>query len=228
MMSTNMRIFTEDGVQYRFNSVVFRSRIDYIAKENGTTKGQVAESLAEKLCVTQDAINNWKYGKNGPGDLETIKNAASLLHTDWKLFMRKVDGGIEMKQLNDRQKDAAKRIYDVLVWFLEEFSNTDGFNNWWLEFHDEGRRNPENCIYDRIEQMEKRIHLVLNQEYFDLHDHEIYDAFCEFAIEDLTNVYNEKVSYAYRFEADGVNESTVWQDYEKAMQKLNEIVERYI
>lgn len=129
-----------------------------------------------------------------------------------------------MAQLTERQKDAAKRIYDVLIWFLEEFSNTDGFSSWRLDFKGQGSQYPEDDIDKRITQMEERVGLVLEQEFFDLHDHEIYDAFCEFFGEDLANVYKGKVSY----EADGESAPTVWKDYEIARHHLNEIVERYI
>ena len=139
MKNGQTRVFTENGIHYAFNSQAFRSRIDSMARERSISKGKITDELADALSVTPDAINNWKYGKNGPADLDTI-----------------------------------------------------------------------------------------NQEYFDLHNHEIYDELCEFASEDLTNVYNGKVSYAYRFEADGEHDPTVWQDYEKAMQHLNEIIERYV
>lgn len=228
MKRSQMRVFTENGIRYSFNSGAFKSRIDSFAKEKSISKGQIAEGLANELRVTSDAVNNWKYGKNGPADMETIKEIAMYLHVDWVLLVKKVNGGNTMKQLTERQKDAAKRIYDIMILFLEEFSKTDGFNDWWLEFKDQGSQNPENDIMARIKQMEDRIGLVLEQEYFDLHDHEIYDEFCEFAGEDLVNVYNGKVSYAYRFEADGESTPTVWQDYEIARQHLNEIIERYI
>ena len=228
MKNGQTRVFTENGIHYAFNSQAFRSRIDSMARERSISKGKITDELADALSVTPDAINNWKYGKNGPADLDTIKRSADFFHVDWTLFVKNADGGNTMAQLTERQKDAVKRIYDILIWFLEEFSNTDGFNDWWLEFKDAGWKNPENAIYDRIAQMERKINLVLNQEYFDLHNHEIYDELCEFASEGLSNVYNGKVSYAYRFEADGEHDPTVWQDYEKAMQHLNEIIERYV
>ena len=228
MKSNQTRVFDESGAQYRFNSKAFRSRIDSFAREKGVSKGQIADELAAGLCVTADAVNNWKYGKNGPADLDAVKKAAAILHTDWLLLVQERDGGAEMEQLTDRQKDAAKRIYDVLIWFLEEFSNSDGFNSWWLGFKEKGSADPEDETYERITQMEERVWLVMNQEYFDLHDHEIYDALCEFASEDLVKVYDGKVSYAYRFEAPADHVPTAWDDYEKAMKRLNEIIERYI
>ena len=227
-MKNNRRVFTENGTQFIFNDKAFKSCVINAAKVRDTTQGKIMDDLSVKLDVSKDAVNNWLYGRNGVSDPEMIKKAAEYLQVDWTLLVKKLDRGITMFQLTERQKNAAKRIYDVLIWFLEEFSNTDGFNSWWLEFKEQGVHDPEDAIYERITQMQERVQLVINQEYFDLHDQDIYDAFCEFASEDLTNVYNGKVSYAYRFEADGENEPTVWQDYEKAMQRLNEIIEKIV
>ena len=229
MKKNQTRIFVDNDIQYVFNSLAFRSCVDRYAKEEKMSKGMIIDDLAKELCVSPDAIRNWKYGKNGPSDLDSIKKAALIFHIDWKLLVKRVNGEMEMpKQLTDRQKDAAKRIYDVLIWFLEEFNNTDGFNDWWLEFKDQGEDSPEDCIYDRIAEMNNRINLVFEQEYFDLHNHEIYDEFGEFICEDLREAYTGKVSYAYRLEANGEDSPMLWQDYEKAMNRLNMIIDRYI
>ena len=225
-MKKNRRVFTENGAQFIFNDKAFKSCVMNEAKQRGTTQGRIIDELSDTLGVTKDAVNNWLYGRNGVSDSEMIRKAAAYLQVDWTLLVKKLDGGITMFHLTDRQKDAAKRIYDILIWFLEEFSNTDGFNSWWLELKDQGCRDPETAIYERITSMEEKVRLVLNQEYFDLYDQEIYEGFCEFASEDLTNVYEGKVSCAYRFEADGENDPKVWQDHERAMQRLNEIIER--
>ena len=130
-----------------------------------------------------------------------------------------------MQQLTERQKDAAQRIYDVMIRFLEEYSNTDGFSSWRAEFREKGSRFPEDEVFERITEMQERVNLVLNQEYFDLHDHEIYDALCAFAGEGLTAVYRGKIGPGEQTGADG---AAVWQEYEKALQRLNEIIERYV
>ena len=78
--------------------------------------------------------------------------------------------------------------------------------------------------------MINEIGLVISQEYFDLHDHVLYDEFNEYFSEDLYNTFNGKVDSSYRFDAiheDSSNAST-WEDYEIARQRLNEIIERYI
>lgn len=227
-MKNSRRIFTENNTRYIFNDKAFKSCVVNTARKRGITQGKLMDELSDTLGVTKDAVNNWLYGRNGVSDPEMIRKAAAYLQVDWALLVRKLDGGITMFQLTDRQKDAAKRIYDVLIWFLEEFSNTDGFHDWWMDFKNQSVRDPEDAVYERIARMEEKVRLVLSQEYFDLHDQDIYDEFCEFASEDLTNVYNGKISCACRFEADGENEPTVWQDYEKAMQRVNEIIERIV
>lgn len=73
MSQSRMRSFTVDGIQYSFNSRAFRSFIDHYAEEKGVSKGQIAKELEKQLKVSIDAVNNWKYGKNGPSDLERIK-----------------------------------------------------------------------------------------------------------------------------------------------------------
>ncbi len=228
MKSSQTRVFSIDGNRYCFNCQAFRTLINLQAKKRNLAKGALTDSLSKKLHVSADAINKWKSGTNGPADIETIRSIGAYFHVDWKHLLKNADGGNSMAQLTERQKDAAKRVYDVLIWFLEEFSNTEGFNSWWLEFKEKGSAAPEDDIYERITGMEDRVRLVLNQEYFDLHDHEIYDALCEFVGEDLVDVYNGKISYAYRFEATAEDNPTVWDDYEKAMNKLNEIIERFI
>ena len=228
MKQNQTRVFTVDGVQYRFRNSVFRDLVGHYADARSITKEQVELEISDLFGITTDAVHKWEYGPNGPSKIERIKKTAEYLRVDWTLLVKKETGGNALTQLSERQKDAAKRCYDVLIWFLEEFSNTDGFNSWWLEFKEQGSQNPEDDIFERITQMEERVRLVLEQEYFDLHDHEIYDAFCEFAGDELPNVYNGKVGYAYRFEADGENAPTVWQDYEVARNHLNEIIERYV
>ena len=41
------------------------------------------------------------------------------------------------------RKNAVKRIYDICIWFLDQFYLTDGFNDYWYKFKDAGANNPE-------------------------------------------------------------------------------------
>ena len=177
----------------------------------------------------REQLHNWRFRKNGPSDVEMlIKIAKTLGLSDWTLLTKEIDGGNTMTQLTERQKNAAKRIYDVCIWFLSEFSNTDGFNDYWYKFKDAGSTDPEEDIYELVQKKMDKVGMVLDQEYFDLHGHEIYDEFCEFASEELSDTYNGKLSYAYRFEAIPDGHPTTSEDYDRAMKALNAIIDKYL
>ena len=70
-----------------------------------------------------------------------------------------------------------------------------------------------------------KIFLVIKLEYFDLLECEIV---YEFVNNDLYDIYEGKVSYAYRFEAIPDGNPTTSEDYSQAMNRLNSIIEKYI
>ena len=127
-----------------------------------------------------------------------------------------------MKGLTERQVSAVKKIYDSCIWFLYEFERSDGFNAYWEELKDETK------MYEMVDGLLNKVHLVLEQEYFDLRNCDIYDELCEFVAEDLLNVYDGKLGYAYRFESIADDNFTTQMDYDKAMIHLNNIIEKYV
>ena len=219
MSETKTKSFEVDGHLYRFDGRAFNSIFNGICIEKNMGKGQMEDQLVKKLRCSAEAIRKWKSGRHAPSDFDRIMSIAAALEVPWEWLVKEEKA--DMKQLTDRQKDAAKRIYDVLIWFLDEFRNTDGFNSWWSDCAARGSDDPDYEVIERITGMEERIKLVLDQEYFDLHDREIYDELCEFAGEHIPAVYTGKVGGDGRAEA-------AWRDYEKAVQCLNEIIERYV
>ena len=124
---------------------------------------------------------------------------------------------------------SAKKIYDVLVGFLHEFDLTGGFTTaMWYDLEAKGSKDPESDMYDYIQGLEEKILLVFRQEYFYLHDTPIYNELLNFMDEDFGETYNGKLGYAYRFEAVPEENPTTEDDYVKAMDKLNSIIEKYI
>lgn len=229
MQSKDTRVFTVDGKQVRFDAQIFNKNFESCRRSKKIGVGELEEQLAEKLNVSREAVHNWRFRKNGPSDVEMlIKIAKTLGLSDWTLLTKEIDGGNTMTQLTERQKNAAKRIYDVCIWFLSEFSNTDGFNDYWYKFKDAGSTDPEEDIYELVQKKMDKVGMVLDQEYFDLHGHEIYDEFCEFASEELSDTYNGKLSYAYRFEAIPDGHPTTSEDYDRAMKALNAIIDKYL
>lgn len=227
----DLREYRIDGRRAVFNKEGFQ----HLLKEKNRRKhikiGELEKNLAEALSVSPDTIHKWRMTKGGgPSDSELVKDLANALGlTDCsKLLIYFDDGGMDMERLTDRQKTAAKRIYDLCIWFLYEFNRTDGFNDYWLEFQRAGSKDPEDDIYTKVEGMIAKINLVLDQEYFDLRGSDIYNELCEYVSEDLWETFNGKLSYAYRFEADPSGNPTTAEDYDRAMIRLNTIIDKYL
>lgn len=223
------RVFNVDGKQMVFSFPAFKRVFETFRREKNLKVGDLQTQLAKALNVSKDTVINWRKGKNGPIDVDTIQRIASALEIkDFNLLLSDTDGGNSMIQLTDRQKTAAKKIYDKCIWFLSEFENTDGFNNYWLEFKDAGSADPEQDAYDKVQKMMREVFLVYDQEYFDLKGHPIYDDFGEYLSDGLYETFDGKLSYAYRFEAIPNGNPTVAEDYDKAMIALNSIIDAYL
>ena len=231
MMKQNehKRIYKHNGMQMVFNPTGLQSAITTKHRERNITKTALMEELAMKMGISVETIRGWHKGKNGPIDYATVESLADALGlSDISILVITNDGGNEMVQLTERQKAAAKRIYDICIWFLSEFYHSNGFNDYWLKFKDAGSQDPESDIYDMVEGFMNKVNLVLDQEYFDLHDCDIYDELSEFVSQYLYNTYDGKISYSYRFEAIPNGNPTTSEDYEKAMTKLNTIACKYV
>ncbi len=223
------RKYNINGKQMVFSFSGFNRIFTTYQRAHKMKVGELEEFLSEKLGVSIDTVHNWHCKKNGPIDDKQVKNIAAALEiSDFMLLLTETDGGNSMTQLTDRQKDAAKRLYDKCLWFLNEFNKTDGFTSFWHKPENNGSKNPEHDSYELVENTMAPILLLLDQEYFDLHGHPIYDDLCEFINGNLYEIFDGKLSHAYRFEADANNNPTTAEDYDKAMIALNTIVDKYI
>ncbi len=232
MISKKTTTFSIDGKNYRFDFDAFNSAFRLYARKKGFTLGFLEETLAASCSCSPDAVHNWRFRSNGPGDIEMVTRLTSALGIDKphyflkEIIERKEEPKMAKIKLEERQLDAAKRIYSAITKFLHEFYRSDGFNDYWFKYTNWG--DPEEGIYQAVEKMHDHLFLVLEQEYFDLHNTGIYEAFSEFLHNDLYETYDGKLSYAYRFEAIPDGNPTVSDDYNKALDSLNLILETYI
>lgn len=229
MLSKEPRLFDVDGKKMQFN---FQAFIDAFQKFKVAKKMKVSElenMIAQKVNVSPEAVHNWRFKSNGPSDLNTIKEIAAALGFSNRLFLLKeIREDTGTMKLTDLQKESAKRIYDSIIEYLNDFSVTDGFTGTlWIEFSEQGYKNPEDAIYDYANKKISEVHLVIQKEYFYLHDSPIYDELIEYSYNDLYDIYEGKLGYAYRFEALVDGNPTTEDDYEKALAALNNIVDKY-
>lgn len=230
MISKEMKSFSIGTENYRFDSASFNTYFKKHASQNEIKIGSLEEEIADKLYVTTSTIHNWRCGSNGPGTLELIKNLANALSiSDYMNLLKKNVEVNKMEEYATLKIESIKRIYDAVIDFLNDFYNTDGFTGaLWYEFKRNGSSDPEEDIFDYAENKIRAVSLVLQKEYFYLHDTKVYSELCEYVDNNLRETFDGKLGYAYRFEAIADGNPTTQDDYNKALKRINEIIEQYI
>lgn len=234
MISKNFRNFDVDGIIMKFDSNKFNN---FFRKHCRLKKMKVKSleiSLGDYVFVTDSAVHQWRFGNNGPSDIETIKKISEFFNFhSFKCLLMEAK---EFNKMNysELQIKSFKKIYDAIIDFLNEFEKTMGFNDLWFEFRDKGAKDPEVFILDYADKLIDKIWLVYKKEYFYLHDTEAYNKIGDYISDVLYDTYDGKCSYAYRFEApveniDGTRSGiTLQEDYEKAISLLNKIADSIV
>ena len=131
--SMNFRTFSDGGDPVCFSSLKFRTEFDRFVnqeKEEGRkcTKESIFNIIAEKACVSVEAVKKWRLGHNGPSDLDTIKKVASVLKTDYHNLIVSGDNGEnrtierDFVPMSGEEKDLINQMYQLFVdygyWFF--------------------------------------------------------------------------------------------------------------
>ena len=152
-MQKKIKKYIVNGKAKQFDSFAFKKLFDERSNKLGISKLEYEMKLGELLCVSYNAIHNWRFGNNGPSDIDIIKKLANCLEIcDYELLLVDRKDDIIMK-ITERQKDSLKRIYDAIIEYLDRFRQTDGFNNYWSKLSQKGidSKYIEGMIYDIAE-----------------------------------------------------------------------------
>lgn len=235
-MQKETKVFNVDGISMQFDSEAFNIFFKNSKKREEIRILDLETNIGDNLGVSRDAVHSWRFGQNGPADIDMIKKLAEYMGlTDYKKLLKERKEEVVM-QITERQKDSLKIIYDAIIDFLITFDETDGFNDFWHKFVDMGvpPEHVESRLYDVAEEEQRKVIHVLQKEYIVIHKLEIYPKLEEYVYDDLCDIYNEKLSYAYRFEAgvenvDGTRTTvTTSEDYTAALNKINDLLDPYM
>lgn len=235
-MQKETKIFNVDGTNMQFNSEAFNTFFKDYKKREEIKIQELESNLGEDLGVTRDAVHNWRFGQTGPSDIEMIQKISDYFGlSNYKVLLKERKEDVVM-QITERQKDSLKKIYDSIIDYLTIFDETDGFNDLWYRFVEQGVKpeHVENRLYDVAESEQRKVIHVFQKEYIIIHKLEVYPKLEEYIYDDLGDIYNEKLSYAYRFEAgvekvDGTRDTvTTTEDYTAALNKINDLLDPYM
>ena len=197
MQSCKTKTYKVNGKTYAFDFFCFNEYFNTFRKENKLSVGDAELLLAEKVGISENAVHSWRNRVNAPSDISMIDPIAETLGVSNKntlLIERKEK---KMENLNERQMEAVKRIFDSIIQLLydikvnrpneailekfidslrEKYPDATHEELRDLAFGDEGFAS----VTYEMEQLDLMLHdieCVIAKEYFDLHDTEIYDQF---------------------------------------------------
>ncbi|MBP1554378.1 MAG: helix-turn-helix transcriptional regulator [Oscillospiraceae bacterium] len=137
MKEKEIKTYNVDGVLMQFNTIAFKELFNKHSNENRIKITDNEFRIGDFVGVSKDAVRSWKFGKNGPSDVETIIKLADYFKVDYKMLLKNKNEAKAM-QISERQKDSLKRIYDSIIEYLVIFKQTDGFNEYWHKLMDKG------------------------------------------------------------------------------------------
>ena len=229
-MIKKFKIYNIDGIEMQFNHDTFSKMFERYCKDKRMKKGSLKTKLGDKLCVTDSTVHSWRFGMSGPSSIEMIKELAEFFNIDdYKKLLKERKDDMTVN-ITERQKDSLKRVYDAIIEFLDEFYWSDGFNDYWSDLCQHySPQNVENKLYEIAEKEQRKVKLVLQKEYIELYRLDVYEKLEEYVYDTLCDIYDGKLSYAYRFEAPVEDAGvTTWDDYIMALNKINELIEIYM
>ncbi len=231
MKSKQTKIFIINDEKYQFDQYSFKAELStYKTKNKIHSISKVFEIVADIVAVTPSALKQWYYGNNGPSDIEMIYKLADTIGiSDYLKLMKKYEEHLTAENLSALQTESLKRLYDAIIDYLTDFNKTGGFNTaLWYEFERMGSKDPEEELYMYAEEKISIVQCVLQKEYFYLRNTDIYAEISEYVENDLYNIFDGKLSYAYRFEAIPDGNPTTDEDYYGALKRINEIIDKYL
>lgn len=228
-ISKNLKVFQYQDIEVQFNAKSFDDLSKEYKQKKKVTLGSIEAEIAREVNVSEEAVRNWRFGKNGPGELEMIQGIAKVLELkNWTILLEKFDGGKTMAAITDREKDALKRVYDSIIDFLYEFIDSDGFEIVMYDVEHQIRSEFTEAMYDDIANKVRNIHRTLNKEYFDLGKHEVYNELNEYITTYIYDMFDGKFTFKDGKTVVVKSEISVDEEYEGALAALNRIIEKYV
>jgi len=135
--SLSYRTFQINDKKYSFSRNGFNKAIqDYRLEKSFGGKviklNDAFQDIADELNISVEAIKKWRYGHNGPGDLDIIKSIASVMNCDYMNLLIEHDSeeskisdsniSIDMNIVGE-EKDIMRSLLGDLLSLIEDYSS---------------------------------------------------------------------------------------------------------
>lgn len=191
MVSKKTRTWIIDDKKYAFDSNQFIWLFDERKKETGKKVYELEEELAAAVCLTKDAIHNWRYTLNGPSDVSDITKIAEYFGVETNTLLKEIKEVIIMNGfLTEEQINDIKSFYCELIDYFDEFEWTEGFT---LTFDEETGDQYFTPCFEEQEELFNALRTSLRKKRFSLHGYVIYDELSAL-LNEMETAYEEMVS----------------------------------
>ncbi|MCR5486197.1 MAG: hypothetical protein K6F35_01565 [Lachnospiraceae bacterium] len=134
-ISTKFRSLKDGDSDVSFSSTRFHAAIRAWQKKKQEAEGRKVRiedcyhEIADEIHVTADAVKNWDRGNNGVGDMDTLKEIAKIMETDYKnLIVDKTDEPQTVEEsfepVGTTERDFLFQIYQFFVDYIYWFGGT--------------------------------------------------------------------------------------------------------
>lgn len=223
------KIYIIDGKKWQFNFTIFNTLFRKHSLSAGETLSSCEETLAQELNVTASAVHMWRNYKNAPGDIDLVKGIAAFYKvSDYISLLTPYKEDVKMVNLSERQLDSVKRIYDQLVKFLCEFSDTDGFQKLHEKYVDDEECpvDPDDRLITHVNEFLDVINCTILQEYIFLRSSNIHNELCAFYDDDILTLSEKSINIACGYKAS--EDGWVHETFITYLNKLDDIVHQYV
>lgn len=112
---SNLKVLeNRNGIDYIWDLDSAKRILKQYALERNITKQRVYEEITKKCVLSDDAAKNWFTGKNGPSNIDFVKNMAEIMEQPYEHFL----------QALYKERDIMNTITDL----LPDFTENDGLN----------------------------------------------------------------------------------------------------
>lgn len=110
-------LIRQDGRDLAFCHLQFRKALSsYVTGQNSAgrklTKTELRQNLADHLCLSEESINNYAKGYNGPANIEVVQKMAAYLKMDWIDLMKEVP---PMSELSNKKIEEMENELDIKI-----------------------------------------------------------------------------------------------------------------
>ena len=102
-------LIRQDGHDLAFCHIKFRTALRRHVdrrRDEGVriTQTELCQKLADHLNLSQDSIDNYRKGYNGPASIEVVKDIAGYLEVEWTELMKEVTPMADKKMMQMEEK----------------------------------------------------------------------------------------------------------------------------